>query len=111
EDAVEAYLHALHNMEAVSGRIFNLGGGPSNSLSLRELLDGIRALRGVVPEVVYGPWRPGDQAWYISDIRALQEALDWQPRASVRDGLARLHDWLSARFAPEAMPKGQELAI
>lgn len=99
EDAVEAYVRAWRNIDAVAGRAFNLGGGLENSLSLRELLDGIRALRGVAPEVVYGAWRPGDQAWYISDIRAIGAALDWRPRVTVRDGLARLHEWLDARFA------------
>lgn len=109
EDAVDAYVRAWRNIAAVSGRVFNLGGGPDNSLSLRELLDGIRALRGTAPEVVYGSWRPGDQAWYISDIRAVADALDWQPRVTVRDGLARLHEWLSTRFAPEELAAGQEM--
>lgn len=110
-DAVDAYIRAWRHMDAVRGRVFNLGGGMGNSLSLRELLDAIRALRGTAPEVLHGPWRPGDQAWYVSDIRAIGAALDWRPQVTVREGLARLHDWLSERFAAPGQdrPSRQEL--
>lgn len=111
EDAVDAYVRAWHNMAAVSGRIFNLGGGPDNSLSLRELLGHIGQLRGDVPEIVHGDWRPGDQPWYISDIRALKHALEWEPRLPVAEGLARLHEWLETRFTPAALPTKREVAL
>ena len=37
-DAVEAYLAAWQRIDGVKGRAFNLGGGPANAVSLRQLL-------------------------------------------------------------------------
>jgi CDP-paratose 2-epimerase len=103
EDAVAAWLAVLDNIDAVSGRIFNLGGGPANTISLRELIAMIGALRGEAPQIAYDAWRPGDQPWYVSDIRALTNALGWEPRVNFREGLARLEHWLALRFGePEA---------
>ncbi|MFL5166367.1 MAG: NAD-dependent epimerase/dehydratase family protein, partial [Microvirga sp.] len=36
-DAVEAYVSAWRRIDAVQGRAFNLGGGPANAVSLRQL--------------------------------------------------------------------------
>jgi CDP-paratose 2-epimerase len=98
DDAVDAWIRALDNVDRIRGRIFNLGGGPSNAISLRELLDFITELRGKQPQVRFADWRPGDQPWYVSDIRALSHALDWRPRVPVRQGLARIERWLDARL-------------
>jgi CDP-paratose 2-epimerase len=38
-DAVAAYLAAWRRIDAVQGHAFNLGGGPANAVSLRQLLD------------------------------------------------------------------------
>jgi CDP-paratose 2-epimerase len=98
DDAVQAWLAVLDNIDAVSGRIFNLGGGPGNTVSLRELIAHISALRGEAPHVDFDIWRPGDQPWYVTDIRAIGEALGWAPKVSFREGLAHLENWLSRRF-------------
>jgi CDP-paratose 2-epimerase len=104
DDAVNAWLTVLDNIDAVSGRIFNLGGGPQNTVSLRELIAMIGGLRGETPEVTYDAWRPGDQPWYVSDIRALNGALGWEPRVGFREGLSRLEGWLSQRFGDQNPP-------
>jgi len=98
DDAVDAWIRALDNVDRIRGRISNLGGGPSNAISLRELLDFITELRGKQPQVRFADWRPGDQPWYVSDLRALSHALDWRPRVPVRQGLARIERWLDARL-------------
>jgi CDP-paratose 2-epimerase len=103
DDAVDAWIGALDNVDKIRGQIFNLGGGPSNAISLRELLDFITELRGRPPQVRFAEWRPGDQPWYVSDIRALSRVLGWQPRVPVRQGLGRIERWLDARVnAPES---------
>lgn len=98
DDAVNAWLRALDNIDAISGRIFNLGGGPSNSLSLRELLRHIERLRGTRVETAYADWRPGDQPWYVSDISTISDALGWSPSVSLPEGLESLNNWLQGRF-------------
>ncbi len=98
DDAVNAWLATLDGVDAVSGSIFNLGGGPANAVSLRELIANIAGLRGHAPDVAYDGWRPGDQPWYVSDIRAIKAALGWEPKVGFDAGLARLEHWLSQRF-------------
>src|SRR5690606_4649476 len=44
-DAVAAWLRALDEADQVSGRVFNLGGGPDHSVSLIELLDRLAEIR------------------------------------------------------------------
>ncbi|HSC17356.1 MAG TPA: NAD-dependent epimerase/dehydratase family protein [Rhizomicrobium sp.] len=94
EDAVRAWLLALDNIDAVSGRVFNLGGGPENTLSLRELLRHIERMDDRGPSVSFHDWRPGDQPWYVSDTSAIEAALGWRAEVDVRTGLTRLRDWL-----------------
>jgi CDP-paratose 2-epimerase len=98
DDAVAAWLGALDRINRVSGRIFNLGGGSANTISLRELLTAIAELRGQPPAVSYNGWRPGDQPWYVSDTRAIAGALDWSPRTPLGEGLRALDRWLVSRF-------------
>jgi CDP-paratose 2-epimerase len=99
EDAVAAWLGVLDRINEVSGRIFNLGGGPANAVSLRELLHLIEELRGEPPEIRFDAWRPGDQPWYVSNIGAISQALDWSPRMPLRQGLGMLQGWIDRRFA------------
>ncbi|MFC3070397.1 SDR family NAD(P)-dependent oxidoreductase [Phenylobacterium soli] len=95
-DAVDAYLSAWRRIERVSGRAFNLGGGPANAVSLRQLIDYIEAIVGRRLELSFSDWRAGDQRYYVSDPSAarrelqLGEPLDW------RSGVAQLADWLAA---------------
>jgi CDP-paratose 2-epimerase len=94
EDLVDALLAARAEMSAIAGRAFNIGGGPRNAVSLREVTALIAQLTGSEPELEFGPWRKGDQRWYVSDPRAFGLATGWRPRISPREGIARLHRWL-----------------
>jgi CDP-paratose 2-epimerase len=99
DDAVAAWVAVLDRIDPLKGRVFNLGGGPANTVSLRELLDCIEQLRGERPEITYAAMRPGDQPWYVSDTRALHEATAWQPRIALPEGLRTLWQWLETRVA------------
>src|SRR5436309_1534358 len=89
-DAVAAWIEALERIDEINGNVFNLGGGPQNSVSLIELLDLIAELRGSMPAVRFAPWRPGDQPWYVSNIAAICEALDWEPGINLQAALLTL---------------------
>ncbi len=109
DDAVAAWLGTLERIDAASGRIFNLGGGPDNAVSLLELIDLIQQLCGWQPEPRFDVWRPGDQPWYVSNIQAISAALGWAPRVRLREGLPSLQHWLELRFAT-AVPVEREVA-
>jgi CDP-paratose 2-epimerase len=104
-DAVDAWLGVLANVPAVSGSIFNLGGGPGNAISLVELIEMIAELRGERITTRFDKWRPGDQPWYISDIEALAHVIGWRPRVGLREGITTLSDWLSPRFQRAQRPE------
>jgi len=97
-DAVSAWLAALDGVELVSGRVFNLGGGPRNAISLLELIDQIGSLTGRDVAYSFADWRPGDQPWYVTDTSTLSAALGWAPQVEVAEGLRSLHSWLQSRF-------------
>jgi len=94
EDLVDAFLLAQKNIAALSGQAFNLGGGPENTTSLLELLDLIGDFQGQKIPVNFGDWRPGDQHYYVSDIRKFKKATGWYPKYSVQEGVAELYRWL-----------------
>ncbi len=110
EDAVSAYLAALDNMDRISGEAFNLGGGPQNILSLRELLRHLKDMTGCTPVVSYHPWRPGDQRWYVSDTSAMSQSLGWRAEVDVAEGLKRLLCWVRESFAGTASAQARKLA-
>jgi len=94
-DAVEVYVRAWASIEQVAGRAFNLGGGPANAVSLRQLLQYMGELVGREVEVSFSDWRAGDQRYFVADARAAEAALDLPRRRDWRDGVARLAAWLA----------------
>jgi CDP-paratose 2-epimerase len=97
EDLVDAMLLAQENPSRCVGRAFNIGGGPRHATSLLELLDVIAQIDGRKPSVRFEDWRVGDQRYYVSDIQTFQSATGWKPRIGVREGVSRLHAWLSEK--------------
>jgi CDP-paratose 2-epimerase len=93
-NAVEAYLKAWERIDRINGRAFNLGGGPANAVSLRELLAHISGLLGREVEVEYSDWRAGDQRYFVADTRAINRELDLSPAVPWKEGVANLLEWL-----------------
>jgi CDP-paratose 2-epimerase len=94
EDLVEAFLLARENIDRIGGRAYNMGGGPENAVSLLEVIERIAELHGQTPETSFGPWRQGDQRYYVSDTRSFQRDTGWRPRVSAEEGIERLYGWL-----------------
>jgi CDP-paratose 2-epimerase len=104
DDAVDAYLAAHQRIADVSGRAFNLGGGPANAVSLLELIAHIERVLGRRSTVTFGAWRAGDQRYYVSDTTAVRRTLSLAAPRDWRSGVAQLADWLSSqRLAAEAV--------
>ena len=106
-NAVEAYVRAWENIDKVNGRAFNLGGGPDNAVSLRELIAYMGELLGREVEVRLDDWRAGDQRYFVADTRRIREALGLEPAVPWKEGVALLVDWLRearglSREAPAA---------
>ena len=94
-DAVEAYMAAWRSIDTVRGRAFNLGGGPGNAISLRQLLAYMGELTGREIDVSFSDWRAGDQRYFVADTRAAERELGLGAKVAWREGVARLAQWLA----------------
>jgi CDP-paratose 2-epimerase len=94
DDLVAAYDLAWARIEATRGRVYNIGGGPANAVSLRDLLAILRTEIDPELAVGYADWRPGDQPVYVSDIAKAARDFGWRPEVDWRAGVARLVGWV-----------------
>lgn len=95
DDLIDAFLLAQHNIDRTAGHAFNIGGGPSNTISLLELLDLISELNPGDYSIRFEDWRAADQRFYVTDTSKFQSLTDWKPVISVKEGIRRLLHWLS----------------
>jgi CDP-paratose 2-epimerase len=93
-DLVDAYERAFARVDEVSGEVFNVGGGPSNTLSLRELVARIEWAYRRPLNPRFADWRPGDQRVFVADVRKAGRRLGWRPRVSTDEGIGRLIEWV-----------------
>jgi CDP-paratose 2-epimerase len=95
DDLVEAFQRALERIDVCAGQVYNMGGGPQNTMSVwAEFHDYLQELLGHDVSVSYGDWRPGDQLVYVSDTSKAQRELGWRPQTSVREGVEKLFHWV-----------------
>jgi CDP-paratose 2-epimerase len=94
QDLARAYEAAWNHRHEVSGQAFNIGGGPSNTLCLRDLLSFLEDELATTITPSFGATRPGDQPVFICDIRKAQRLLDWSPAINVETGVRDLIRWV-----------------
>ncbi|NOX97924.1 MAG: NAD-dependent epimerase/dehydratase family protein [Nitrospirae bacterium] len=92
EDLIEAYDKFIKSDSKHA--VFNIGGGPENTLSLLEFLEVLEKETGKRSKLVFRDWRPSDQKVYISEISKVRERLGWAPKISPREGVKRLVEWV-----------------
>jgi CDP-paratose 2-epimerase len=98
-DLIKAYEQGIARMDHLAGEVFNLGGGPENTLSIwTEFGPLLEDLSGQTIPVRRGDWRPGDQRVFVADIRKAQTLLDWRPQVSPYDGISDLYAWISGNI-------------
>lgn len=90
DNAVDAYVAAWRAMPKVAGRAFNLGGGPENAVSLLRLVAAISEMTGQRIDLRFGPWRPNDQRYYVSDTSRLRGTLELPRPLDWRTGVKTL---------------------
>lgn len=98
DDLTDAVLYQLAHFEELSGELFNLGGGPQVSASLRELttlcerITGTTVDIGTVPET-----RWGDVKLYVSDATKFRSRTGWKPTRSMETLMRDIHAWMCER--------------
>jgi CDP-paratose 2-epimerase len=95
DDLVRAFKLAMAQAEALSGNAYNIGGGPTNTVSLLELVELIRKQSGSSIDLHFAQSRRGDQRFYVSDTLKFRQHTGWLPLISVPQGIAELGAWLA----------------
>jgi CDP-paratose 2-epimerase len=93
DDLTRLYLRCSEEPAKVAGKIFNVGGGPSNALSLLDYLEQLDSW-GLKLAPKFSEPRPGDQLIFISDNSLLEQTLDWKPEIGWQEGLRSMIDSL-----------------
>ena len=95
QDLLDAYDAAAAKMDQVAGQVFNIGGGPNNTISVwTEFGPMLESLHGQKIPVKRGDWRPGDQKVCVYDISKARRELSWEQKVDVAAGVEKLYRWV-----------------
>jgi UDP-glucose 4-epimerase len=94
-DIVEANVQAAQAPDA-AGQVFNIAGG--SRVTLREVIKTMEALVGKPARIRYEPPALGDVRDTFADTTRAQHILGYQPRVTLREGLAAETDFLRALY-------------
>jgi CDP-paratose 2-epimerase len=87
-DLVQAIERAL--LSGSRGEVFNIGGGPENTVSLLSAIEVLEQLVGKQADIRFDEWRPSDQIVYVSDVQKARRQLGWEPSIGPEDGIKSL---------------------
>jgi CDP-paratose 2-epimerase len=97
DDLARAFELAIRNIDRTAGKIYNIGGGPTRTLSIwTETGPLLEQNVGRPLPVRFSDWRPGDQRIYVSDISRAKADFGWEPQVSPEEGVRRLWNWIEA---------------
>jgi len=94
DDLIRAYELALKHIDKTSGKVYNIGGGSKNSMSLLELIDNLEKIYNVEIPYSMSEWRPGDQPVFVCDISKAMQDFGWEPKTNVLLGVKKLANWV-----------------
>jgi CDP-paratose 2-epimerase len=94
DDLYDLIVRQLNGLNVYSG-VFNVGGGMSSSVSLRELTSLSQKISGRTIELGHvSEARDGDIPFYVSDYQAVTRATGWTPNHSLDQLLEDVWRWL-----------------
>jgi UDP-glucuronate 4-epimerase len=95
DDVVDATRAAMER--APAGATYNVGGG--EEATMLEAIAVLENVSGRALQTRHRETAKGDMARTQADISRIGAELAWQPRTSLRDGLAAMWSWTAARVA------------
>jgi CDP-paratose 2-epimerase len=93
DDLLRAFEAARLNIETTRTEVYNIGGGPQNSVSLLELMDEIELLTGRPMDRVLHERRPGDQLVYVTDNGKIRRDTGWKPEIGLKRTVRLLQEF------------------
>jgi CDP-paratose 2-epimerase len=94
EDFCRATEAATKNINKTKGKAYNMGGGPTNTMSLLELISYLEKIGKKKIKINFNESRPADQKVYISDISRSKKDFGWEPKVSPEQGVKKLFEWV-----------------
>jgi nucleoside-diphosphate-sugar epimerase len=94
-DAVAATIAAMER--APAGAVYNVGGG--DEASMLQAIALLESISGKPLDVTHVDAARGDVRRTKADVTRIRDALGWEPRTSLTDGLTRMWSWASGRVA------------
>jgi CDP-paratose 2-epimerase len=94
DDLIKVFELVYKNRNKTAGQIFNIGGGPENTMSLHDLLETLEKHKGEKIPVSYDDWRPGDQKVFVGNISKAKKELGWKPTVNPAKGVEKLYKWV-----------------
>ena len=95
DDLYDLIVAQLNGLNKCSGSLFNVGGGMTSSVSLRELTSMSEKLSGRTIELGRIPeTRGADIPFYVSDCQAVTRTTGWTPKRSLDQILEDVWRWL-----------------
>lgn len=92
-DLTRLYEQAYVHRHKASGQAFNVGGGPKNTMSLRDLISKLEQMLHKTIPLEWSDWRPGDQPVFVCDVAKAERLLGWRPETDLQDGIRELIEW------------------
>jgi dTDP-L-rhamnose 4-epimerase len=96
DDVVSALVAAIAHKPADHMRTVDIGSGVRTTIG--DLAREIAAYHSAPEPHVTGQYRDGDVRHASCTVEATVRHLDWQPRVSLRDGVAGLQEWIATQL-------------
>ncbi len=93
DDLISIYKMAVKNIKTTQGKVYNIGGGMKNSLSLLELFSLLEKLIDVQLHYFNLDWREGDQKVFVANNSLASQDFGWSPRVDKVSGIQKTLDW------------------
>ena len=91
DDLARLFEMQLKCIDKHKGQVYNVGGGPKNTLSLLESIDYLNSKLNINIPLKFHPWRIADQRVYVSNISKLEKF--WQPQTTPYELLDKIYQW------------------
>lgn len=92
-DLITVYKMSAANIKVTAGKIYNIGGGMRNSLSLLELFSLLEKINGYPMQYNHLGWRSGDQKVFVADTTLANKAFGWAPKVDKETGIRNMLEW------------------
>ncbi|REJ93587.1 MAG: NAD-dependent epimerase/dehydratase family protein [Planctomycetota bacterium] len=97
QDLFDLVVEQLDRDDIWDGRVYNIGGGVEQSVSLLELTQLCRQATGKqVPIGAVPETHPFDVRIYTSDLTKVSRDLEWRPQQSPETIVTEIHEWIAA---------------